>query len=173
MLLHGSGPAALLFLPFLERLEGVRAVAVDRPGFGLSDPAEQGTGSYRESAATWLDRLFDVLGLEESALLGSSAGGTWALWYSLAHPDRIRRLALLGAPPLLSATRVPPPMLAVASPPTDGPPTKMPPPSRETVVQSMDLMGEANTIVDHPDQIEALIAAARDPVAGSASITEL
>ena len=38
ILLHGSPASSLSQLPLLERVEGVRAIAVDRPGFGLSDP---------------------------------------------------------------------------------------------------------------------------------------
>jgi pimeloyl-ACP methyl ester carboxylesterase len=172
VLLHGSGPSALLFLPLLERLKGVRAIAVDRPGFGLSDASERSPEAYRDAAVDSLTRILDGLGLAETALLGNSMGGTWALWYALAHPNRVTRLVLLGAPPLLAGTRVPPPMLAVATP-TLGPPPQMPPPSRETVVQSMSVFREADTIVRYPDQIEALLAAGSDQLAASASFSEL
>jgi pimeloyl-ACP methyl ester carboxylesterase len=172
VLLHGSGPTALLFLPLLERLTGVRAIAVDRPGFGLSDASERSPEAYRAAAVDSLTRILDGLGLAKTALLGNSMGGTWALWYALAHPERVSRLVLLGAPPLLFGTRVPPPMLAVATPAVGQPP-QMPPPSRETVVRSMSVMGEANTIVNYPDQIEALVAAGHDQLAASASLTEL
>jgi pimeloyl-ACP methyl ester carboxylesterase len=171
VLLHGSGPTALLFLPLLERFTDVRAIAVDRPGFGLSDPAEA-PEAYREAAVESLNTILDGLGLAETALLGNSMGGTWAVWYALAHPNRVTRLVLLGAPPLLPGTRVPPPMLAVATP-TLGPPPQMPPPSRETVVQSMSVFREADTIVQYPDQIEALVAAGYDRLAASASLREL
>jgi pimeloyl-ACP methyl ester carboxylesterase len=172
VLLHGSGPTALLFLPLLERLTGVRAIAVDRPGFGLSDASERSPETYRAAAIDSLTKILDGLGLAETALLGNSMGGTWALWYALAHPERVTRLVLLGAPPLLTGTRVPPPMLAVATP-TVGRPPQMPPPSRETVVQSMGVMGEADTIVDYPEQIEALVAAGSDQLAAGASLAEL
>jgi pimeloyl-ACP methyl ester carboxylesterase len=172
VLLHGSGPTALQFLPLLERLTGVRALAVDRPGFGLSDPSERPPEAYREAAVDSLTTILDGLGLAETALLGNSMGGTWALWYALAHPERVTRLVLLGAPPLLPGTRVPPPMLAVATP-TVGPPPQMPPPSRETVVQSMGVFREGDTIVRYPDQIEAMVAAGNDTLAASARLTEL
>lgn len=172
VLLHGSGPTALQFLPLLERLMGVRAIAVDRPGFGLSDPSERPPEAYREAAVDSLTAILDGLGLAETALLGNSMGGTWALWYALAQPDRVTRLVLLGAPPLMPGTRVPPPMLAVATP-TVGPPPQMPPPSRETVVQSMGVFREGDTIVRYPDQIEAMVAAGSDQLAASARLTEL
>jgi pimeloyl-ACP methyl ester carboxylesterase len=79
----------------------------------------------------------------------------------------------LVAPPLLPGTRVPPPLLAVATPTTAEPPPQMPPPSAKTVVQSMTGMGEADTIVNYPDQIDALVAAGHDEVASNASLAEL
>jgi pimeloyl-ACP methyl ester carboxylesterase len=38
--LHGSGTSSLSALSLLEHLEGVRMIAVDRPGYGLSDPVD-------------------------------------------------------------------------------------------------------------------------------------
>jgi pimeloyl-ACP methyl ester carboxylesterase len=172
VLLHGSGPTALQFLPLLERLTGVRAIAVDRPGFGLSDPAEPESEDYREAAVDSVSLMLDGLGLSETALLGNSTGGTWALWYALAHPDRVTRLVLLGASPLLPGTRVPPPMLGVATP-TAGPPPEMPRPSKATVVQSMGVFGEGETIARYPDQLEAMVAAGYDQLVAGVRLTEL
>lgn len=172
VLLHGSGPTALQFLPLLERLTDVRAIAVDRPGFGLSDPIEPPSEDYREAALDSVNLILDGLGLTETALLGNSAGGTCALWYALAHPDRVTRLVLLGAPPLLPGTRVPPPMLAVATP-SAGPPPEMPPPSTETVIQSMRVFGEGDTIARYPEQLEAMVAAGYDQLLAGARLTEL
>jgi len=173
VLIHGSGPSALLFLPLLARLEGLRAIAVDRPGFGLSDPPQPAASPYRDGAVGWLSTLIDALELEDPVLLGSSTGGTWALWFTLAHPDRVRRLVLIGALPLVEGTSVPAPMLGIASADPGQPPPQTPPPSPETVIRSMSAVGEADTIVNYPDQIDAQVAAAQDPVAAGASLTEL
>ena len=172
VMLHGSGPSALLFLPLMEKLKGVRAIAVDRPGFGLSDPHTWPKTSRREAAVEWVGTLFDALDLKEAALLGSSAGGTWALWFALTHPDRVSQLILLGAPPTLTVNTPPLPLRGVASIEPDNPPP-MPPPSSETVIQSMGGMGEGDTIVNYPHQIEALVVAGRDPVASMANLDEL
>jgi len=171
VLLHGSGPTALQFLPLLDRLRGLRAMAVDRPGFGLSDPAE-GPPARRDASVASLAAILDALDLQSTALLGNSMGGTWALWYALAHPDRVSRLVLLGAPPLMPGTRVPPPMLAVATPATGSPPP-MPPASRESVVQSMSVFGEAGTIAEYPEQIDAMVAAGHDDTGLGARFAEL
>jgi pimeloyl-ACP methyl ester carboxylesterase len=173
VLLHGSGPTALLFLPLLERLSGLRAIAVDRPGFGLSDPVDLPRERYRDAAVECLDGVLDALGLDETALLGNSMGGTWALWHALAHPERLRRLVLLGAPPLLPGTRVPPPLRVVATPKVGEFLSRKMPSTPKTVVQNMGGMGEKDTIVNYPDQIEALVAAGHDPLASHVSLAEL
>lgn len=171
VLLHGSGPTALEFLPLLERFSDVRAIAVDRPGFGLSEPAPTRNEAVRGAAVDSLTSILDCLGLAKTSLLGNSMGGTWALWYALAHPERVSRLVLLGAPPLLPGTRVPPPLLSVADP--TGVPAVPPPPSRESVVQSMGVFGEAHTIVQYPDLVAAMVAAGSDRTAAHARLSEL
>lgn len=172
VMLHGSGPSALLFLPLLTKLTGVRAIAVDRPGFGMSDPHTWTTRGRREAVVEWVGRLFDGLGLKEASLLGSSAGGTWAVWFALAHPESVSRLVLIGAPPTLSVNTPPLPLRGMAAIDPANPPP-MPPPSRETVIQSMSGMGEGDTIAHYPHQIEAMIAAGQDPVASMASLDEI
>jgi pimeloyl-ACP methyl ester carboxylesterase len=173
VLIHGSGPTALLFLPLLERLSGLRAIAVDRPGFGLSDAVDLPRERYRDAAIEWLDRVLDALRLDETALLGNSMGGTWALWYALTHPDRVSRLVLVGAPPLLPGTRVPPPLRVLATPEVGEFLSRIMPSTPKTVVQNMGGLGEKDTIVNYPNQIEALVAAGHDPLASHVSLAEL
>ena len=115
VLLHGTRDPAGFFLPLLNELHGVHAIAPDRPGVGLSDPIDLPQARYRESAVAWLDRLLDTLELDTTALLGHSGGGVWALWYALAHPDRVERLVLLGVP-TLPKTRCPLPIRMVGTP---------------------------------------------------------
>lgn len=171
MMLHGSGPTSLQLLPLISRITRSRVVAVDRPGFGLSD-LHHWSGPRRKASVGWLDMVLDALDLESVNLLGSSTGGTWAIWYALANPDRVQRLVLVGAPPALSATTPPGPLRMVASIDPANPP-EMPPPSRETVVGSMAAMGEAETIVSYPDLLDAMVAAGRDATSGQASLDEL
>jgi pimeloyl-ACP methyl ester carboxylesterase len=99
VLLHGSGTSSLSLLPVLERLRGVRAIAVDRPGFGLSEAVLVPRARFREAAVEFLDEVLDGLGVEKPALAGNSMGGTWALWYALARPERIRKSSCSSARP--------------------------------------------------------------------------
>ena len=173
MLLHGSSTSSVSLLPVLERLDGVRAIAVDRPGFGLSEPVRVPRERFRDAAVEFLDQVVDELGLQTSALAGNSMGGTWALWYALARPERVRRLVLLGSAPLLPGTRPPVPLRVTATPLVGDLLPHVLKPSRKLLVRLMASMGERDTIVRYPQLIESLVAAARDPIASAANLAEL
>jgi pimeloyl-ACP methyl ester carboxylesterase len=173
LLLHGSGTSSLSLLPVMERLEGVRAVAVDRPGFGLSEPACVPRERFRDAAVEFVDQVLGELGLETSALAGNSMGGTWAFWYALARPERVRRLVLLGSAPLLPGTRPPAPLRVMATPVLGDLLARAVKPNPKRLVQLMSSMGEKDAIVRYADLIEALVAGARDPVASAANLDEL
>jgi len=173
VLLHGSSTSSLSLLPLLEHLEGVRAIAVDRPGFGLSEPAAVPRVRFRDAAIKFLDEVLDELGLETSALAGNSMGGTWALWYALARPERVRRLVLLGSAPLLPGTHVPAPLRVMAPPVVGDLLARVVKPNAKMVVRLMSSMGEKDTIVRYPDLIEALVAAGNDPIASAVNLAEL
>ena len=74
LLLHGSNTSSLSLLPLLERLEDVRAIAVDRPGFGLSEPVRVPRRRFRDGAVEFIDEVADALDLESFALAGNSMG---------------------------------------------------------------------------------------------------
>jgi len=162
VLLHGTGNPAGFLRPLLEELHGVHAIAPDRPGVGLSDPVDLPRGRYRETAVAWLDRLLDTLELDTTTLLGHSGGGVWALWYALAHPDRVERLVLLGVP-TLPGTRCPLPIRLVATPGLGQLLSRLAPPSPKAVLRLASAMGERTTLARHPDLVDLLVAAGRDP----------
>ncbi|MFF7140117.1 MULTISPECIES: alpha/beta fold hydrolase [Streptomyces] len=68
-------------------------IRYDLRGFGASEPP---TGPFDETDD--LRRLLDRLGHERVRLVGASWGGRVALNFALAHPDRVRSLALLAPP---------------------------------------------------------------------------
>jgi pimeloyl-ACP methyl ester carboxylesterase len=173
LLLHGSSTSSLSVLPLLERVEGVRAIAVDRPGFGLSEPVQVPRERYRDAAIEFVDEVLDELGLETSALAGGSMGGTWALWYALARPERVRGLVLLTGAPLLPGTRSAAPVRVMAAPVVGDLLARVVKPNAKMVVRLMSSMGEKDTIVRYPDLIESMVAAGRDPIASAANLAEL
>ena len=172
VLLHGTGNSAGFLLPLLNELHGVLAMAPDLPGVGLSDPIDLPGDRYRESAVAWLGRLLDTLDLDATTLVGHSGGGVWALWYALAHPDRVRRLVLIG-PPAFPKTRCPLPFRLVATPGVGALLSRLAPPSPKSVLRLASVMGEQATLARHPDLIDLLVAMGRDPVTDRAAKAEI
>lgn len=172
VLLHGTGNSAGFLLPLLNELNGVHALAPDLPGVGLSDPIDLPGDRYRETAVAWLDRLLDTLELDATTLVGHSGGGVWALWYSLAHPDRVKRLVLIG-PAAFPKTHCPVPMRLLATPGVGALLSRLAPPSPKSVLRLASVMGERATLAGHPDLIDLLVVLGRDPVTDRAAEGEI
>ena len=112
VMLHGGGAFACQFAPLMGRLQkAFRLTAPDRPGCGLTDKFDYRGIVLRQHAVDFVTGVLDVLGLPRTALAGASMGGLWALWFALAHPERVTKLLLLGepagSPPIM--TNAPPP----------------------------------------------------------------
>lgn len=100
LFIHGSGPGVSawanwrLVMPALA--EHMRVIAPDMAGFGFSE---------RKPGATynmdlWVGQaigLLDALGLEQADVVGNSFGGALALALAIRHPQRVRRLVLMGS----------------------------------------------------------------------------
>lgn len=172
VLLHGSGNSALFLLPLLKQLDGLRTIAVDRPGCGLSDPTELPQDGYREAAVAWMERLLAALDLDRIVLLGHSMGGLWSVWYALAHPEQVRQLVLLGGTPLLPETRSPLPFRLMATP-ILGDMLQRRPSDSDDVLQFARLVGEGDTLVKYPHLVDLMVAEDRDPVAAATLMNEI
>jgi pimeloyl-ACP methyl ester carboxylesterase len=94
-------------LPHLR--SGRRAVALDLRGHGRSDPPADGDYAIPSLAAD-VAAVADALGLARFALVGHSMGGTVAVAYAGAHPERVAGLLLVD--PNADQRRLPPEMLA-------------------------------------------------------------
>jgi pimeloyl-ACP methyl ester carboxylesterase len=113
--LHGTiGPTA--WAPLVVHLPGTRALVLDRPGWGLSDPVDFPSSGMRPFVADLLVGVMDALDLERVDLVGGSIGDAWALSLAERHPDRVGRVVLLGGGPLVEAVPVPGMIRAIASP---------------------------------------------------------
>lgn len=157
----------------LNELEAVHAVAPDLPGVGLSDPIDLPRERYRETAVAWLDDLLDTLELDTTTLLGHSGGAMWALWYALSHPDRVKRLVLIG-PAALPRTRCPLPLRLAATPGVGTLLSRLMPPTPKSVLQFADHVArEKATLAAHPDLVDLLVAAGRDPITDRVARAEI
>ncbi len=92
---HGL-PASRLEAAVLDpaaQRRGVRVVAIDRPGFGLSDPAPlRSLRSWADDVAT----LASTLGIGRFAVLGVSAGGPYALACAYQIATRLTAVGIVG-----------------------------------------------------------------------------
>ncbi|MFN8546340.1 MAG: alpha/beta fold hydrolase, partial [Candidatus Binatia bacterium] len=93
---HGLGGS---WQNWLENVPAVartrRAIAVDLPGFGWSEPP---AGNISISGfADAVEALCDHLDLGPVALVGNSMGGFTSAEAAIRHPDRVERLVLVDA----------------------------------------------------------------------------
>lgn len=102
ILLHGAslGSSADVFASNLAPLAhaGLRVIAYDQPGFGLTDnPIDYSVGYRRR----FILMFMDALALERAALIGHSQAGNMAVALAFDHPQRIAKVMILGTGSLL------------------------------------------------------------------------
>jgi pimeloyl-ACP methyl ester carboxylesterase len=85
-----------------------RVVRYDLRGYGRSAAAPEPFSHLEDLRA-----LLDLLKIEKATLVGLSLGGIIAADFALEHPERVRRLALVG--PGLRGDKQPPPKDAAAA----------------------------------------------------------
>jgi len=96
LLLHGYAESLMAFRPTFDILAAkARVVAIDLPGFGLSDkpPGSYDLPSYVRRVSAFIDQQTSG----PLVLVGHSMGGEVAAGVALARPDRIVGLVLIGA----------------------------------------------------------------------------
>ena len=100
LMIHGSGPGVSawanwrLSLPVLS--QRCRVIAPDMVGFGYSDRPE----GHRYTVDHWVAQavgVLDALEIERADVVGNSFGGALSLALAIRHPQRVRRLVLMGA----------------------------------------------------------------------------
>lgn len=105
VLLHQAPVSARQFEPVYPRLaaRGIRAIGIDMPGFGFSDPPPFVPGV--EDYAKAIPAVLDALGLAKASILGHHTGALVATEVALQYPGRIDRVVLNGPLPLDAAER--------------------------------------------------------------------
>jgi pimeloyl-ACP methyl ester carboxylesterase len=94
VLLHGQPGSGADWQQVTDRLPaGLRAVALDRPGYGAS---RQGAGGFAVNARSVVAEL-DARGVDRAVLVGHSYGGGVALSVAQLAPERVEALVLLAS----------------------------------------------------------------------------
>ncbi len=97
VLVHGWGSTWYMWRKVMPQLaERYTVIAPDLPGLGDSDVPE--TGYDKATTAERIRALVQGLGYDEIHLVGHDIGLMIAYAYAAAHPDEVRRLALVEAP---------------------------------------------------------------------------
>jgi len=100
LLIHGSGPGVSAWanwrLVMPELAQQARVIAPDMVGFGFTDRPE-GQQYNMDAWVTQAVGVLDALGIEKTDLVGNSFGGALALALTIRHPQRVRRLVLMGS----------------------------------------------------------------------------
>ena len=100
LLIHGSGPGVTawanwrLVMPALAKQ--ARVIAPDMVGFGFTERPD----GFAYTMDAWVRQaigLLDALKLDQVDLVGNSFGGALSLALAIRHPQRVRRLVLMGA----------------------------------------------------------------------------
>ena len=100
VLIHGSGPGVSAWANWRRVVPGLararRVIAPDMVGFGYTERR----AGQRYTMDIWVRQalgLLDALQLDKVNLVGNSFGGALSLALAIRHPDRVRRLILMGA----------------------------------------------------------------------------
>ena len=97
ILLHGIMASLHTWDGWVESLQDdFRIIRLDIPGFGLTGPYADGIYNI-ERSVDMVDQLSEKLGIESFFLAGNSMGGYISWNFSVAHPEKVKRLILVDA----------------------------------------------------------------------------
>jgi pimeloyl-ACP methyl ester carboxylesterase len=115
---HGSGPCLIAAHGMLSSVgsasvlnaarlaeSGLRVIAYDARGHGLSEYSERREDYSFAALAEDLHELMNALGIERASVCGTSMGAGTALLLALSHPTRVERLILRSPPPFAEDLR--------------------------------------------------------------------
>jgi haloalkane dehalogenase len=94
VLMHGFPDDQRIYARLLQLLSPRRAVTFDFLGYGRSDRSAT-AGFTPDDHAAQITAVLDALDIPDAVLVGHDASGPDAVFYTLAHPERVAHLALL------------------------------------------------------------------------------
>lgn len=169
---HGSAAFGAFFAPLMEHLDDVWMITFDRPGYGLSGPFMYTEENIQRTVVNVLVGLLDELEIERADVVGHSMGGHTGILFALAHPDRIRRLTLVGSVPAFPGTSPPFPIRLLTVPVLNRLIRRLQKSGEEGVLDIAEIFGERDAIQDHPAFIQAIAAHEGDPKAADTGFSE-
>ncbi len=98
VIVPGNTGDAFVLASLIAELKGRRIFAINRPGGGLSEGMDHNTVNIEEFAHQSLNTVLGDLGLKNVDLVAHSMGAHWSTLLAMKHPEKVRRLVLLGNP---------------------------------------------------------------------------
>ncbi len=103
LLIHQAWMSMVEFAQIQDELAaiGYRSIAVDTPGYGMSDPVPMGTTIPQ--LADNLVPVLDALKINKAIVVGHHTGSLIAVAFAARHPERVTALVLHGNPAFTKA----------------------------------------------------------------------
>lgn len=93
LLMHAGVTDRRSWAPLIAHLgEGFRTIAYDRRGFGETTYEPEAHDPVADAIA-----VLDAEDVDRAVVIGASNGGRWGIELTLAHPERVAALVLIGA----------------------------------------------------------------------------
>lgn len=169
---HGTAAFGAFLAPLMAQLEDVRTIAFDRPGFGLSGEFAYDEETLRRTVVDGLEGVLDALGVDRVDLVGHSMGGYTSILFALAHPERVRRLILVGGVPTFPGTRPPIPLRLLTVPLLGRLMDRLQKPGEEGALDLAETFGERESVQRYPALVRAIAAHQGDPRSAEAGLSE-
>jgi pimeloyl-ACP methyl ester carboxylesterase len=148
VIVPGNTGDAFVLASLMAELKGRRIFAINRPGGGLSEGMNHTKVNIREFAHQSLNAVLEGLGLKNVDVVAHSMGAHWRTLLALEHPDKVRKLALLGNPGNIMGGRPPLAIRIIASPPfTTLAAYFMIPKNKEKALKTLTIMGHSKEFV--------------------------
>lgn len=160
VMLNGMGTPAAMWAPLMAELEGRRLLAVDLPGYGLTDTGDRFADDLRANAVSFLEDTLGALELSRPAIVANSLGSLWAIWLALERPERVGAMVHVGCPAATPGTVPPLPLRLQSVRPLGRLLARLQPPSPGQVEQLAKMAGEHPL---DPELVDLLVATERLP----------
>lgn len=148
VIVPGNTGDAFVLASLMAEFKGRRIFAINRPGGGLSEGMDHNTVNVREFAHESLNTILEALGLKNVDVVAHSMGAHWSTLLAMEHPDKVRKLVLLGNPGNIMGGKPPLAIRLLGTPPF----TKLAmhfiiPKSKETALKTLTIMGHSKDFV--------------------------
>lgn len=148
VIVPGNTGDAFVLASLMAEFKGRRVFAINRPGGGLSEGMDHNTVDVREFAHQSLNTVLEALGLKNVDVVAHSMGAHWSTLLAMEHPDKVRKLALLGNPGNIMGGKPPLAIRLLGTPPF----TKLAmhfiiPKSKEKALKTLTIMGHSKEFV--------------------------